>query len=291
MDDPFCGWYFRCQSEDRTLALIPAVHAAHGNRFGSLQIISDTGIRTIAFPGEKACVDKHRPYAVLGNSVFSETGIRLNERRDDISLLGELCFGDLSRIRYDMMGPFCCVPFMECRHSIASMRHTVNGTLWINGAEYRFRDGIGYLEGDRGRSFPRRYAWTQCFFEGGSLMLSVADIPLGRLCFTGVIGIIRVCKKEYRLATYLGARAAMIRGGEVLIRQGSMTLYAALQENKAYALKAPTEGDMTRSIRENVSCRARYRFCIGQKTVLSLETTQAAFEYEYPSLGGSSAEP
>lgn len=291
MADAFCGWYFRCQSEDHTLALIPAAHAVYGKRSGSIQIISDTGIWTIAFPGESVFVDKHCPHAILGNSEFSETGLCLNERRDGISLLGELCFGDLSRIRYDIMGPFCCVPFMECRHSIVSMRHTVNGRVWINDAEYQFQDGVGYLEGDRGRSFPRRYAWTQCFFEDGSLMLSVADISLGRLRFTGVIGIIQVCGKEYRFASYLGARAIKIQDGEILIRQGSMTLYAALQEKKAYALKAPTEGDMTRSIRESVSCRARYRFCIGQKTVISLETTQAAFEYEYPTPECRASEP
>lgn len=48
----------------------------------------------------------------------------------------------------------------------------------VNGREYSFRSAWGYWEGDRGRSFPREYVWTQCCFRGGSLMLSVADIPL-----------------------------------------------------------------------------------------------------------------
>lgn len=39
---------------------------------------------------------------------------------------------------------------------------------------------------------------------------------------------------------------------------------------------------MARSVRENVACRARYQFEIGKRTLLSLETEKAAFEYEYP---------
>ena len=284
MADTFCGWYFRCQAEEQTLALIPAVHTVRGVRSGSLQIISDTGSRMIVFSGGNARVESRYPRAVLGQNRFCESGIRLNESREDISIRGELRFGRFSSLQYDIMGPFCCVPFMECRHSVASMRHSVNGRVWINGVEYRFQDSSGYLEGDRGRSFPRRYAWTQCFFEGGSLMLSVADIPLGRLRFTGIIGIVWLGGKEYRLATYLGARAERIRGGEIIIRQGALTLSASLLEKNAFTLKAPKAGDMTRSIREGVACRVGYCFRVGAKTLLSFETTKAAFEYEYPPL-------
>ena len=282
MADTFCGWYFRCQSETDTVALIPAVHTAGGKRSGSLQIISDAGAWMIPFPGEKARVDRKRPYAVLGYNDFCERGIFLNECRAGISVKCDLRFGDLSPLHYDIMGPFCCVPFMECRHSVASMRHTVSGSLRLNDTEYRFQNGAGYLEGDRGCSFPQRYAWTQCLFESGSLMLSVADIPLGRLHFTGIIGVIQLNGHEYRLATYLGARVEKIQDGEIVVRQGRMTLTATLLEGSAYTLKAPQTGAMARNIRESVTCTVRYRFNIGQRTVMFMETTKAAFEFEYP---------
>ena len=183
------------------------------------------------------------------------------------------------------MGPVCCVPFMDCRHSVASMRHAVSGSLRINDTEYRFQNGVGYLEGDRGCSFPRQYAWTQCFFESGSLMLSVADIPLGTLHFTGIIGVIQLDGHENSLATYLGARAEKIRDGEIVVRQGKMTLTATLLEESAHTLKAPQTGVMARNIRESVTCTGRYRLDIGQQTVLSMETTKDAFEFEYPRKG------
>lgn len=85
------------------------------------------------------------------------------------------------------MGPFSYVPFMECRHGVFSMTNTVSGCLSINGHAYRFDNDVGYIEGDRGRSLPKVYAWTQCnFFDESpcSIMLSIADIPLGSIHFT-----------------------------------------------------------------------------------------------------------
>lgn len=282
MDNTFCGWYFRCQSEDRTLALIPAAHTVKGDSTGSIQIICEAGSWLVPFSRENVRVSREHPRAVLWKNVFRESGIWLNACTDQVSVSGELSFGPLSPIRYDIMGPFRYVPFMECRHSVASMRHTVNGSLCVNGTSYPFTNAAGYIEGDRGRSFPRRYAWTQCFFEGGSLMLSVAEIQLGALRFPGIIGVVCVYGREYRFATYLGAKAEIRSDGQIVVRQGKMLLAAALLEERAHSLKAPVCGAMSRSIRENVACHAAYRFSIGNQKILDLESSRAAFEYEYP---------
>ena len=287
MDNTFCGWYFRCQSEDRIVALIPAAHTAKGDCTGSLQIISDAGSLLVPFSRENVRASREHPRAVLGKNVFRESGIWLNTHTDQLSVSGELRFGPLSPIRYDIMGPFRYVPFMECRHSVVSMRHTVNGSLCVNGTNYSFTNAAGYIEGDRGRSFPRRYAWTQCFFEGGSLMLSVAEIPLGALRFPGIIGVVCVSGQEYRFATYLGAKAEIRSDGQIVVRQGNMVLAAALLEKSAHSLKAPVRGAMSRSIRENVAYHAAYRFSIGNQKILDLESSCAAFEYEYPNSGES----
>lgn len=281
MREAFCGWYYRCQAGERALAVIPAVHSTGGARTGSVQLITDAGHWSVDLPGEQVKVDAHRPRAAMGSSLFSEDGLRLNLRTDSLSATGELRFGAPTPIRYDIMGPFRRVPVMECRHSVFSMRHEVNGLIQINGTEYRFENAAGYIEGDRGRSFPAQYAWTQSFFDEGSLMLSVAEIPLGPLRFTGVIGVVRLDGREYRLATYLGARAERIADGEIAIRQGELTLTAALLEKRAHPLNAPLHGGMTRVIRENVACRARYALRRGDEAILALETDGAAFEFEY----------
>lgn len=102
----------------------------------------------------------------------------------NLSVQGRVSFRSLTQLASDIMGPFRYVPFMECRHSVRSMSHQVDGYIVINGKRYVFKNALGYIEGDCGRSFPREYVWTQCHFEDAgpcSLMLSVADIPFAGL--------------------------------------------------------------------------------------------------------------
>ena len=55
-------------------------------------------------------------------------------------------------------------------------------------------------------------------------MLSIADIPFGAFRFTGVIGVVLLNGKEYRIATYLGATAVKITPEEIVVRQGNYIL-------------------------------------------------------------------
>ena len=41
-------------------------------------------------------------------------------------------------------------------------------------------------------------------------MLSIADIPMMGFHFTGIIGFVLIGEKEYRIATYLGAKVKHI---------------------------------------------------------------------------------
>lgn len=132
-----------------------------------------------------------------------------------------------------------------------------------------------------GALFPKEYAWTQCSFPDGALMLSVADIPLGCLHFTGVIGVVLLHGKEYRLATYLGAKAVKIKDSEVIVRQGRLCLTVKRLGSPGHPLQAPVGGAMTRTIHEHPSCKVYYRFTDGDVTLLELEAPNAAFEYEY----------
>lgn len=112
-------------------------------------------------------------------------------------------------------------------------------------------------------------------------MLSVADIPLGRFHFTGVIGIVLLHGKEYRLATYLGAKAVKIKNGEIIIRQGRFCLTVKQLDLPSHPLQAPVGGAMTRTIHEHLAGKVYYHFTDGDVTLLELEAKNAAFEYEY----------
>lgn len=282
MHNYFCGWYFKFQSNTQTLAVIPAFHRSKEGLSASIQFITDHNAWNIPFSYHQFFQDKNKFQIALGNNHFSKDGIKLSLHTTDYSIEGSLLFGAFSPIRYDIMGPFQYIPFLQCRHSILSMKHSVTGNICINGVDYSFSNANGYLEGDRGYSFPKEYAWTQCFFEGGSLVLCVADIPFGLFSFTGMIGIIHYHGREYRLATYLGAKVIKIKNGELIIRQGSLTLSVKLLEQKQHPLLAPVSGAMKRTIHESACCRTSYCFEQNHHTLFSFETTSASFEYEYP---------
>lgn len=275
----FYGWYFKCQSDSQTLALIPAVHRSGSKKTCSIQILTEKGSWTATFPVEVFRRKRRRIF--IGKNRFTENGIRLAVREPGLTVNGKLVFGPLFPLKYDIMGPFSLVPFLECRHSVWSMRHEVRGSVSINGETYSFDKGLGYWEGDRGRSFPKEYVWTQCSFPGGALMLSVADVPLAGLRFRGIIGIVLLNGREYRLATYLGARAVRIGQGRVRVVQGNLELDAKLLEPAGRPLNAPAEGNMVRIIHESAACRAGYRFRKDGRTLLRLDTDRASFEYEY----------
>ena len=224
---------------------------------------------------------KDRSQIEIGSNRFGDEGIHLDIHTPELHAIGDLRFGPFSPLRYDIMGPFRYVPFMQCRHSVFSMKHTVHGEISINGMPYIFRDATGYMEGDRGHSFPKEYLWTQCSFPEGSLMLSVADIPFGPFRFTGIIGIVHLHGKEYRIATYLGAKPVRITPGKIIVRQGNFTLTIEPEAFSGDPLQAPVGGAMHRTIYEHPSCKVYYRFEINRKTLLELDAPNAAFEYEY----------
>ncbi|MGM9551156.1 MAG: hypothetical protein ACI3XA_02760 [Clostridia bacterium] len=275
----FKGWYFKCSGNGRTIAFIPAYHRSGTNTTSSLQIITDKGAFNISgnyleYSEKPLCIK-------FENCVFSENGVKIDIENDNLTFKGELKFGQLLPIKYPIMGPFRFVPFMQCSHSVYSMKHNVSGQMNVGGELLDFQNGIGYIEGDSGSSFPKKYVWTQCCYKNCSLMLSVADIPLSGIHFTGIIGVVMIDKKEYRIATYLGAKLIHITDNTVLVKQGDYEFYANLIEKNAQPLYAPIKGEMKRTIHESPSCKAYYRFSHRGEVLIEFVSDRASFEFEY----------
>lgn len=111
-------------------------------------------------------------------------------------------------------------------------------------------------------------------------MLSVADVPIVGFHFRGIISAVLWKGKEYRLATYLGAKTVLAREGSLRIKQRDLELEARLLEKVRSSLKAPIHGDMARTIHENAACQAFFKFRKGDCTFFAFEMDQASFEYE-----------
>lgn len=280
MEAFFCGWYIKCQNDVQTLALIPAYHICGGKKSCSVQVITEEKSWNVELPFSYFSMGENG--VDIGLNHFGRESVLLDLDTPQLRVKGELFFGPFAPLGYDIMGPFRYVPFMECRHRVFSMGHQVDGCLAINGQAYPFDNGICYVEGDRGRSFPKSYLWTQCCFPEGSIMLSLAEIPFCGMHFTGIICAILLKGREIRLATYLGARVVHLAAGEVTVRQGNKSLTVKLLEKKAHPLAAPVGGAMKRTIHESAACRVSYRYREQGKTVLEFTSFQASFEYEYP---------
>lgn len=275
----FKGMYFKCANETQTIAFIPSVHYYNGEYCALLQIITDKEAYQIAFSNIK--ISENPLIIKIGSSILCQYGVKLNINTKELNVQGKLKFGKITPIGYDIMGPFKYAPLMQCRHSVYSMAHRVDGKVTINGQQYKFSNGIGYIEGDRGNSFPSRYVWTQCNFTDDSIMLSVADIPLFGFCFTGIICVVMLNGKEYRLATYLGAKLKHIGDNSVTVSQGKYELTAKLIEKNAQPLSAPVKGKMNRTIHESASCTAYYRFSFNGEILCEFISDRASFEFEY----------
>ena len=280
----FEGWYLKHQSRHgQSLALIPAFHIDHaGRRSASFQVITNDGSWWLEYPEAQFQADPNRFHIRLGQSCFGRQGSVLDIDQDGFLLQGTLNYGPFTAIRSDIMGPFGLFSGMQCSHGVVSMGHRLDGALNLNGEMLDFSGGIGYIETDRGRSFPNRYLWTQCVWdkpEKGSLMLAVASIPLPVGSFTGCICAIIHRGREYRLATYQGAEIAAWSPNGAVIRQGKYRLAVELLDEQRQSLRAPVEGSMRRTIHESLCTTVRYRFWRGDEILFQHIDRNASFEY------------
>lgn len=277
----FEGWYFKCQTrEGHSLALIPAFHIRKdGQKSASIQAITENRAWWLEYPVSRFSASDDLLHIKMDGNCFSEDGLLLNIQQQGLSLHGKVHFGPLGPLKSDIMGPFRWIANMECAHSVISMGHALDGSVEVNGHVLDFNGGTGYIEADRGRSFPRDYLWTQCMWDGCSLMLSIATIPLGRFCFTGCICAIMLDGQEYRLATYRGVEIQKWSARGAVLKQGRYRLEVQLLEQSAQPLRAPSDGDMDRIIHESLCAKVRYRFWRDGALIFDHTAANACYEY------------
>ncbi len=267
----FQGWYFKNQSSMDIISFIPAYHLnEHGMPLASVQVITPKEAHQIFYPFEEFRASRDKLAIRVGESLFTSQGIRVNIMTEKLTVTGKLKYLAITPPKHDIMGPFRYLPGMPCLHNIYSLAHGIEGELRVNGKRIAFKHGLGYIEGDQGSSFPGDYLWTQCSWQEedyNSLMLSVADLELGAIRFTGCIGIIYYKWKEYRFATYLGVKIIKISPDEVWIQQGKYELRVKILDRLENTLLAPVKGSMVRKVYESVNCKIQYRFTIDGKVM------------------------
>ncbi len=288
----FEGWYFKMQKGEHTLAAIPGYHRGpDGQESSFLQLIIDQKSYYFSYPMQQFSFLRNPYEIIVDKCIFTKRSASFFLHEKGLCLKGDIGFGPLteiaaSRFCPDIMGPFSYLPFLQCRHGILSMGHTVTGSVSVNGKAIDFTGGSGYLEMDSGDSFPDAWIWTQCnqFPSGARMMLATATVPLGPLRIQGVIGVVMLGGKEYRLATYNGARLkkSVCEHGvtEIEVANRKYRLRVRLTNYEGQALLAPVNGAMDRPLRESISCDMELALYERDTLLLEDQGKNAGFEWQ-----------
>ena len=219
-------------------------------------------------------------YLIEDTAAFSasENGVDFNIQKGSLSIVGHLEFGALRPLKTKVMGPFAYLP-LECKHEIYSVYHTLDGVLKINGKDVTFTDSPGYIEGDSGRNFPKKYIWYNSVAKDLSVTMAVATIPIGFIRFFGILCFVTVGDKEYKLCTYNFAKAAEISENRVVIKKGRLTFTLNIENGDGHKLKAPVSGNMERYIKESVTIKTNYSLSLNGDTIIEAEDPRSSLEY------------
>lgn len=271
----FEGWYFKQVSADasKAWAFIPGVsmNADGSSRTAFIQVIDGTRGLTRWYPFAFQDFSWHpgRLELAIGPNRFSTHGIRVKLDGPDGKVVAELNHGPFSPFparpwRPGIMGPYSFVPFMECRHGLVSMDHTIAGWIESDGYRVSMDGGRGYIEKDWGSSMPSSWIWTQSNqfpIPGDSLMFSLANIPWLGSHFPGFLCAARLSEdgkpREVQVwATWNGARIDVLEANDhsisLVIARKSERLGLNLTRRRGGLLLAPVAGAMERRIAESM---------------------------------------
>ena len=210
----------------------------------------------------------------------SFNGISFDIHQDDLTLTGQISYGPLLKPTKDIMSYYRFLP-IECKHQVYSLYHHLDGYIDINGKHISFNNGNGYIEGDKGRNFPKQYVWINAINQEASIVLAVATIPLGLITIKGITCLIAHNGKQYRFGTYNFAKVIKLDRSQIVIKKGKYLLTIDMSDNTGHPLKAPVKGDMVRFIHECPSGNIHYTLTYKGKTLMDITHPYASIEYVF----------
>ena len=288
----FEGWYYKLvdAAEEHILAVIPGIAcgSTKEDSHAFIQIFNGmTGdYDYFSFPVDDFVPDLRAFDVRIATSRFSDSALRLDITQSGHRIAGELWFENL--VPYPkrlfapgIMGFASFVPFMQCKHGIVSMNHTIHGVLALDGEQLSFEGGRGYIEKDWGRSVPSSYVWLQSNHfttEDTAFTLVLARSPWLRVTISGFAAAIWHGNHYYLFATYTGARITRFEKGAHWVRLSiadrDFNLDLEGVQGKAVVLKSPHAGSMTGRIHESLTASLKLRLYAKRSTrnQLLLET-------------------
>lgn len=286
----FEGWYFRISDHQCSIAMIVGISNERDNEHAFIQTLDTISRQSqyIRFPLTELHICD-QPFSLrYQNNVFTLNGISLH-LKSKVNIQMNISFKEMTKLqstRYapNIMGPFAYLKQMECIHSIISTTHCAYGTLQIQGQSFQIM-GRGYIEKDRGVSFPKHYLWiqsNQCIEKPATFFMAIAHIPLHHIQFQGIIALLEVAGKQYRFGSYYGAIARTLKETQdasyVGVYQGLWRMYLKLEHGSKYPLIAPKHGAMGPKVMEGLEGKLTLHLYYGKKCVTKLHFSHCGNE-------------
>ena len=279
--DYFEGWYYKITNGIESMAFIPGISISKEDRKAFIQVITNDSSYYVDYDIREFEYGFEPFYVKIGNNYFSRDRIHIDigGKEQELVIEGDVSFRDSCNIDSsigspNIMGIFAFVPFMECNHAIISMKNKTSGGIRLRDRNFIFDKGIGYIEKDWGRSFPKNYIWCQgnnFSNDRVSFMFSIADIPYGVFSFRGFICSLIIEGKEYRFATYNRAKVIKCEvkdnGLEIVLKKGHYYLEIEADKWDGYKLSAPVKGKMEKDIVESISSKVRITFKYDEEVI------------------------
>lgn len=286
----FEGWYFKLVSADErhALAFIPSISMDEvGNKHAFVQVMDGKACTAAyhRFPATDFLPASHAFELSLGGNFFSPGTLRLNlpDAQGEVRFTNTQPWPKMLGAP-GIMGWYSFVPFMECKHGVVSLNHSLEGGLRFGNAWVDFCDGKGYIEKDWGRSFPRAYIWVQSNhfdIENASLMASVAHIPWLGSYFIGFICGFWLEGRLFKFATYTGAKKHVRIAEntvEIVFKNPSSEIRIQAEQAPGTALVSPLSGEMRGKVQESLQATARVELLAHGKQIFESTGRNAGLE-------------
>lgn len=273
----FEGWYYKLvdQTTQHKFAFIPGIFLTN-EPHAFIQVLNGSTAEAWYhhYPLEAFWAADDRFEVQIGKSVFTDEFIRLDIDKPDQYIVGEVSFANthpwpVTLTSPGIMGWYAWVPTMECYHGVVSLDHGLDGQLIVEDTAVSFQNGRGYIEKDRGRSFPSSYIWMQTnHFDtvGTSLTASIAMIPWRSIKFRGFIVGLWHSGTLYKFATYTGAETEKLTVTSETVhwvmRDKTHRLEIIAQrgvDSQFGLLKGPSDVEMGKRIAETLTATVQVR--------------------------------
>jgi hypothetical protein len=288
----FEGWYFKNTNKEESISFIPGININKKQKKSFIQVITNNLSYYINYNINDFKFNCKPFYIKIGNNTFSKEGIHIDIKEDtqNIKIYGDIKYSNSKNINTtllnpNIMGPFSYIPFMECNHSILSMKNRAQGLININDRKIDFNNSNGYIEKDWGYSFPKSYIWCQgnSFQKSNaSFMLSIADVPFKAFNFRGIICALIIDNQEFKFTTYNNTRIIEYDVNNyslnVTLKKGSYYLNIKSIYIEGNRLVAPVKGKMEKDIFESITSRVTVTLKKNNNIIFSDTSTNCGLE-------------